>query len=129
MRVPTSDEVGSVKHIGEERKGATADDKVILEMFKHTEEDGKSDFVIPVDVDELESSVADEVQESRKRKNPFEGLLSYPNEFDPWVPIIYYFYWKFETVIKPNNPIKVSLPFNFLTNDCMRGSLPYLLMC
>jgi len=119
LRVPTSDEVGNVKQIEEERKGATADDKVILEMFKHTEEDGKNDFVIPVDVDELENSVADDVQESRKRKNPFEGWLSYPNEFDPGVLMIYYFYWKVETVIKPNNPIKVSLPFTFSTNDCM----------
>ncbi|AES61882.1 hypothetical protein MtrunA17_Chr1g0196621 [Medicago truncatula] len=73
LRVPTRDEVGNVKQIEEERKGATTDDKVILEMFKHTEEDGKNDFVIPVDVDELENSVADDVQESKKRKNPFEG--------------------------------------------------------
>jgi len=57
-------------------------------MFKHTEEDRNNEFVIPLDVDELENSVADDVQDSRKRKNPFEGLLSYPNEFDPGVLVI-----------------------------------------
>ncbi|KEH25439.1 hypothetical protein MTR_6g023085 [Medicago truncatula] len=74
LRVPTSDEVGSVKQIEEDIKGATTDDKVILEMFKHTEEDRNNDFVIPLDVDELENSVADDVQESRNRKTPFEGV-------------------------------------------------------
>lgn len=82
LRIPTIEQqVGSVKQVEEERKAATTDDKVIFEMFKHTDEDGKSDFVIPFDVDELEHSVTDNVQESRKRKNPFEGLHSYPNEY------------------------------------------------
>jgi len=65
LKVPTSDEVGSVKQIEEDRKSATTDDKVILEMFKHTEEDRNNDFVIQLDVDELENSVADDVQKSR----------------------------------------------------------------
>ena len=65
FRVPTSDEVGSVKQIEEDRKGATTDDKVILEKFKHTEEDRNNNFVIPLVVDELENSVADDVQKSR----------------------------------------------------------------
>ncbi|KAK2457321.1 hypothetical protein P8452_04144 [Trifolium repens] len=73
LRIPTTEEVGSVKQNEEERKGATANDKVILGMFKHTEEEKKNDFVIPLDVDELENSVTDDVQQSRKRKNPFEG--------------------------------------------------------
>ena len=65
FRVPTSDEVGSVKQIEEDRKGATTYDKVILEKFKHTEEDRNNNFVIPLVVDELENSVADDVQKSR----------------------------------------------------------------
>jgi hypothetical protein len=85
LRIPTTEEVGSVKQNEEERKGATANDKVILGMFKHTEEEKKNDFVIPLDVDELENSVADDVQQSRKRKNPFEGLPSYPSGFKPGV--------------------------------------------
>ncbi|MCI35618.1 hypothetical protein A2U01_0056839, partial [Trifolium medium] len=94
----------------EERKGATANDKVILGMFKHTEEERKNDF--PVDVDELENSVADDVQQARKRKNPFEGLPSYPSEFEPGVlkPI--------GTIIEANSPINVSMLFTFLTNVC-----------
>ncbi|KAI5399322.1 uncharacterized protein LOC127091148 [Lathyrus oleraceus] len=73
LRIPSSEQVGSVKQTEEERKFATADEKLILGMFKHTEEEGKCDFVLPLDVDQLENSVANDRQESRKRKNPFEG--------------------------------------------------------
>ncbi|PNX86556.1 hypothetical protein L195_g043511, partial [Trifolium pratense] len=85
LRIPMTEEVGSAKQNEEERKGATANDKVILGMFKQTEEERKNDFVIPLDVDELENSVADDVQQSRKRKNPFEGLPSYPIESETGV--------------------------------------------
>lgn len=81
LRVPADEQVGNVKQVEEEKHGGTAGDKVIMEMFKHTKEEGKSDFIIPIDVDELENSVADDIQESRKRKNPFEGLPSSLNEF------------------------------------------------
>jgi len=46
---------------------------VIFESFKHTEED-KRDFVRQIGVDELENSVADNNQDSKKRKIRFEGL-------------------------------------------------------
>jgi hypothetical protein len=39
------------------------------------EEERKNEFVIPLDVDELENSVTDNVPQSRK--NPFEGLPSF----------------------------------------------------
>ncbi|CAK8572901.1 unnamed protein product [Lathyrus sativus] len=74
LRIPSSEQVGSVKQTDEERKCATADEKLILGMFKHTEKEGKCDFVLPLDVDELENSVANDRQESRKRKNLFEGV-------------------------------------------------------
>jgi hypothetical protein len=83
LRIPTTEEVGSVKQNEEERKGATANDKVILGMFKHTEEEKKNDFVIPLDVDELENSVADDVQQSRKRKNHLKVCLLIPVDLSP----------------------------------------------
>ncbi|XP_058742169.1 uncharacterized protein LOC131614621 [Vicia villosa] len=70
LRIPSSEQVGSVKQTEEEGKCATADEKLLLGMFK---QEGKCDFGIPLDVDELENSVADNGQGSRKRKNPFEG--------------------------------------------------------
>lgn len=82
LRIPSSEQVGSVKQTEEERKFATADEKLILGMFKHTEEEGKCDFVLPLDVDQLENSVANDRQESRKRKNPFEGLDFYSDVFE-----------------------------------------------
>ncbi|WVY96010.1 hypothetical protein V8G54_028161 [Vigna mungo] len=48
------------------------DSKLIFESFKHTEED-KKNFVSEIGVDELENSVADTNQDSKKRKTPFEG--------------------------------------------------------
>ncbi|QCE07747.1 hypothetical protein DEO72_LG9g2767 [Vigna unguiculata] len=48
------------------------DSKVIFESFKHTEED-KRNFVGEIGVDELENSVVDNNQDSKKRKTPFEG--------------------------------------------------------
>ncbi|CAI8592193.1 unnamed protein product [Vicia faba] len=48
-------------------------------MFK---QEGKCDFVPPLDLDELGNSVAGDGQGARKRKNPFEGLDSYPNELE-----------------------------------------------
>ncbi|CAI8613516.1 unnamed protein product [Vicia faba] len=76
---PASEQDGSVKLTEEERKSATADEKLILGMFK---QEGKCDFVPPLDLDELGNSVAGDGQGARKRKNPFEGLDSYPNELE-----------------------------------------------
>ncbi|KAL5069319.1 hypothetical protein RYX36_020206 [Vicia faba] len=67
---PASEQDGSVKLTEEERKSATADEKLILGMFK---QEGKCDFVPPLDLDELGNSVAGDGQGARKRKNPFEG--------------------------------------------------------
>ncbi|XP_061337493.1 uncharacterized protein LOC133284491 [Gastrolobium bilobum] len=71
LRVPKGEEGGAVKQVEEERKDV-GDEKVIFERFKHTE-DEKEDFVSPFGVDELENSVADDIQESKKRKNPFQA--------------------------------------------------------
>ncbi|CAI8604542.1 unnamed protein product [Vicia faba] len=67
---PASEQDGSVKLTEEERKSATADEKLILGMFK---QEGKCDFVPPLDLDELGNSVAGDGQGARKRKNPFEA--------------------------------------------------------
>ncbi|CAI8597792.1 unnamed protein product [Vicia faba] len=77
---PTSEQDGSVKLTEEERKSATADEKLILGMFK---QEGKCDFVPLLDLDELGNSVAGDGQGARKRKNPFDdqvgtmSLISY----------------------------------------------------
>ncbi|CAI8601060.1 unnamed protein product [Vicia faba] len=76
---PAIEQDGSVKLTEEERKSATADEKLILGMFK---QEGKCDFVPPLDLDELGNFVAGDGQGARKRKNPFEGLDSYPNELE-----------------------------------------------
>ena len=73
------EQAGRVKQVEEERRGAS--DKVIIERFKHTDEE-KEDFAGPLWADELENSVADDIQESRKRKDPFDGLPFHPNKFD-----------------------------------------------
>lgn len=70
------------KLIGIEKNGATLDGKVIIDLFKYTKEEGRGDFVNPMGGDELENSLADDIQESRRWNNPFEGLPSYPNEFE-----------------------------------------------
>lgn len=78
MRVSRGEEGAAVKEVEKEKNlGSGSDDKVIFESFKHTEED-KGDLVSEIDVGQLENSVADDVQESKKRKAPFEGLLSPP---------------------------------------------------
>ncbi|TKY51801.1 hypothetical protein E2542_SST23320 [Spatholobus suberectus] len=67
------EEDGSVREVEKEKNGGSGSgDKVIIESFKHTEED-KGDFVSQIVVGELEDSVADDIQESKKRKAPFEG--------------------------------------------------------
>lgn len=68
------EEGGAVKEVEKEKNGGS-DDKVIFKSFKHTEED-KRDFVDQIEVGELENSVAEDIQESNKRKTPFEGLSS-----------------------------------------------------
>ncbi|KAG4983793.1 hypothetical protein AAZX31_10G182100 [Glycine max] len=65
------EEGGAVKEVEKEKNGGS-DDKVIFKSFKHTEED-KRDFVDQIEVGELENSVAEDIQESNKRKTPFEG--------------------------------------------------------
>ncbi|CAI8595091.1 unnamed protein product [Vicia faba] len=65
-----SEQDGSVKLTEEERESATADEKLILGMFK---QEGKCDFVPLLDLDELGNSVAGDGQGARKRKNPFEA--------------------------------------------------------
>ncbi|KAK7391587.1 hypothetical protein VNO78_20004 [Psophocarpus tetragonolobus] len=64
-------EGGTVKEVEKEKNNGN-DDKVIFESFKRTEED-KGELVCQIGDDELENSVADDVQESKKRKAPFEG--------------------------------------------------------
>ncbi|MED6134805.1 hypothetical protein PIB30_040419 [Stylosanthes scabra] len=72
LRIPTVEQTRPV--VEEKRCGNNGNDQVIFERFKHTEEE-KEDFVGLHSADELENSVsvADESQESRKRKDPFEG--------------------------------------------------------
>ncbi|KAK7356493.1 hypothetical protein VNO80_15766 [Phaseolus coccineus] len=65
------EENGTVKEV-EKEGNSNNDSKVIFESFKHTEED-KRDFVRQIGVDELENSVADDNQDSKKRKIRFEG--------------------------------------------------------
>ncbi|KAL2325031.1 hypothetical protein Fmac_024089 [Flemingia macrophylla] len=61
------------KEIEKEKScGFGSNDKVIFESFKPTKED-KGDFVSQIDFGELENSVGDDIQESKKRKAPFEG--------------------------------------------------------
>ncbi|ESW16163.1 hypothetical protein PHAVU_007G134400 [Phaseolus vulgaris] len=64
------EENGTVKKV-EKEGNSNNDSKVIFESFKHTEED-KRDFVRQIGVDELENSVADNNQDSKKRKIRFE---------------------------------------------------------
>ncbi|KAK7343976.1 hypothetical protein VNO77_13142 [Canavalia gladiata] len=72
-RIPGGEEAGNVKQFEKGKNSASGcDDKVIFEGFKHTEED-KGDFVSQIDIGELENSVAGDIQESKKRKNPCEG--------------------------------------------------------
>ncbi|XP_020222856.1 uncharacterized protein LOC109805246 [Cajanus cajan] len=67
------EEGGAAKEVEKEKIcGSGSDDKVIFESFKHTEED-KEDFVSQIAFGELENSVGDDIQESKKRKAPFEG--------------------------------------------------------
>ncbi|KAL1342229.1 uncharacterized protein LOC107466599 isoform X1 [Arachis duranensis] len=70
LRIPTVEQTIPVV---EEKRCGNANDQRVFERFKQTEE--KEDFVGFLCADELENSVsvADESQESRKRKNPFEG--------------------------------------------------------
>lgn len=72
LSIPTGigEQAGTVEQVEEERNSGS--DKLIFERFKHTDEE-KGDFVSPFGVDELKNSVADDIEESRKRKNPFEG--------------------------------------------------------
>lgn len=51
-------------------------DKVFFEQFKHTGE-VKGDFEGSCSVVEVDSCNIDNVQESRKRKNPFQGFSFY----------------------------------------------------
>ncbi|XP_057428063.1 uncharacterized protein LOC130721315 [Lotus japonicus] len=78
LRIPLGEHSGNVKQHEGERNGAGDDDKVIFERFKHTGEEeekegGGEDLVSPFGVDEMENPVVDDIQELRKRKNPFEG--------------------------------------------------------
>lgn len=72
---------GSIDGHNEANKGGEAEtncvtDKVFFEQFKHTGED-TGDCGGSCSVGEVESCNIDEAQESRKRKNPFQGLSSY----------------------------------------------------
>lgn len=67
---------GTIKQVEEAKR---ISDRVIFERFKHIDEE-KGDFIGPNDGNETEISVANGMQDTRKRKNPFEGLPSYPNK-------------------------------------------------
>ncbi|KAK7268662.1 hypothetical protein RIF29_21367 [Crotalaria pallida] len=69
LSAPRVEQAGTVKQVEEEKNSGS--DKLIFEKFKQTDEE-KRDLVILLDVDDLENSVAEDIQESRKRKNPFE---------------------------------------------------------
>lgn len=45
---------------------------MVLEQFKHT---SKGDATCPISIDEIEIPDEYNAKESRKRKNPFEGML------------------------------------------------------
>ncbi|KAE9589787.1 hypothetical protein Lal_00021582 [Lupinus albus] len=66
----TGEQIETVKQVEEGRNNGS--DKLIFERFKKSD-DEKGDFVDPLVVDELENAVAGDIQESRKRKNPFAG--------------------------------------------------------
>lgn len=79
---PFSSPVGlGVKNVGivEQVDGETkiVGERVIFEKFKHNDE-GKGDFFGPNGVIETENSLHDDMQGSRKRKNLFAGLSSFP---------------------------------------------------
>ncbi|KAI4338289.1 hypothetical protein L6164_016631 [Bauhinia variegata] len=61
-------DAGSVKQTEEETKNVN--DKMILQRFKHTDEENHDS---PSSINEVENSVVDDIQESKKRKDPFEG--------------------------------------------------------
>ncbi|KAI9115015.1 hypothetical protein K1719_014028 [Acacia pycnantha] len=63
--------VGTTEQVDEETKSIS--DRVIFEKFKHNDEE-KGDFIGPNGVNETENSVEDDMQDSRKRRNPFVGL-------------------------------------------------------
>ncbi|KAK7278549.1 hypothetical protein RJT34_23579 [Clitoria ternatea] len=73
LKTPRGEKAGVVKQVEEQKSDASgSDDKVIFEGFKHTEED-KVDFVSQIDIGQLENSLVGDIQESKKRKHPFEG--------------------------------------------------------
>lgn len=61
-----------VKREGEEEKKNVLD-KVVFEQFKHTGNE-KGDTVCPCSSEEVEIPNKDNAKESRKRKEPFEGM-------------------------------------------------------
>ncbi|KAF7837326.1 uncharacterized protein G2W53_005808 [Senna tora] len=62
--------VGAISQVEEDTK--SVGDRIIFERFKHTDKE-KEDFISPSGFNETENSVMDDVQDSMKRKNPFEG--------------------------------------------------------
>ena len=122
LRIPLMEQAGRVKQVEEERCGAS--DKVIFEKFKHTDEE-KEDFVGPLCADELENSVADDIQESRKRKDPFEGLPFHTNKFDIYFIILT---GSFKPLLRKNGSITVMLWDTYLTYYCTSASLNKLLI-
>ena len=73
---------------GGEAESNCATDKVFFEQFKHTGED-TGNCGGSCSVGEVESCNIDEAQESRKRKNPFQGLSSYLTAIFSYVSIWY----------------------------------------
>ena len=73
---------------GGEAEANCVTDKVFFEQFKHTGED-TGDCGGSCSVGEVESCNIDEAQESRKRKNPFQGLSSYLTAIFSYVSIWY----------------------------------------
>jgi hypothetical protein len=84
--------IGTIDGRSEAKKGGEAKPnfvigKVFFEQFKHTGEE-KGDCEGSCSVGEVESHKIDEVQESRKRRNPFQGLSSYLNYLKQFVHMI-----------------------------------------
>ena len=79
MRVSNVGDAGIKKLCEEETK--SINDTVIFEKFKHTDQE-QGEFIAPYCDDEGQCSVVNDVPESRKRKNPFEGWPSYPTILD-----------------------------------------------
>lgn len=71
------DEQSEVKKGGEAEKSSVA---LAFEQFKHTDR-GKGHYIVSQSAGEGECPDKDDVQESRKRKNPRKGLPSYLNYF------------------------------------------------